>query len=175
MRSPLGKELRKLYKAMMKAQFPNYKEDKTWTVPPGWYVWTYQHSCGLWFHILLNIHHSKDEFTNEVAWSYKGNRPEFEIIFNDEINMFVKRPMHIRISTFWSDEDHWWGFDPKYDDYRSLGKNIKPLPIEKSMELIVPAIYDSTEKLKKYVMPVFEEIVRRHGKLPCQDQDKNIK
>jgi hypothetical protein len=170
MRSPLGKELRKLFKAMMKVQFPDFKQNKKWISPQGWYTWTCEHSCGLQLHILLVIHHSNDSFTNEVAWNYGEKQPEHRALFNDEINMFVRQPMRIRIAKFWSNQDYWWSFDPEYDDCSNLGKDLKPMPIEKSMELIVPAIYDSAKKLKKYVLPAFEDIIGRHGKAAPQDK-----
>jgi hypothetical protein len=166
MRSALGKELRKLYRSMMKAQFPEYNEDKSWIMPQGWYLWTHQHSCGLWFHILLVISSKEDEFTNEIAWSYDGKQPEHELI-RENHHVIYDTPMHVRSSTFWSDHDHWWSLLQHPEENILLTRLDEYEPIEKCMELIPSAIYDSAAKLKKFVIPVFEEIVHRHGKRPC--------
>jgi len=36
-------------------------------------------------------------------------------------------------------------------------------PIEECLPLIAPAVHDAANKLKEYLMPAFEKIVRQHG------------
>jgi hypothetical protein len=39
-----------------------------------------------------------------------------------------------------------------------------PEPIEQCLPLVAPAVWNAGEKLKEYLVPVFEQIVQKHGK-----------
>jgi hypothetical protein len=82
---------------MMAAEFPEYHEDKGQVVPPGRYVWTRQHSLGVWFHILFVIHPTADEFTVEGAWSFDGKTKPYGVNRREE---FLSEAGKIRLGLF---------------------------------------------------------------------------
>lgn len=159
MRSELGKECRKLFRKMMAAEFPEYQEDKGQVVPQGWYILTYQSSTGLFFHIALVIHHSRDEFTTEGAWSFDGKiLPRLS-----SVSEVLSSPAHIRVARLWADDGYWWPLVLRPQEYERAIL-YKDDPIEKCLPLVAPAVSDAAKKLKEYLIPVFEKVIEKHGK-----------
>jgi hypothetical protein len=161
MRSELGKECRKLFRKLMSSQFPEYQEDKGQIVPQGRYVWTRQHSSGIWFHILLVIHHSHDEFTIEAAWDFNGKLPGYKLVRN-EIHEIFQQPVLFRSSALWSRRDYWWPLVLRPEELETAIFYEKD-PVEKCLSLVAPAVWDAGEKLKEHLIPVFEKIIQMHG------------
>src|SRR5215472_517062 len=103
MRSQLGKECRNLFRKIMTTEFPEYQADKGQIIPQGWTVWTYPSPTGLFFHITLVTHHSRDQFTNEGAWSFDGKMlPRLS-----RVSEVLLSPAHIRVGQLWAGEDYW--------------------------------------------------------------------
>jgi hypothetical protein len=165
MRSDLGKECRKLFRKMMASEFPDYREDKGQIVPQGWYVWTSQHPANIWFHILLVIHHSRDQFTIEAAWDLGGRLPGPAYGRLVEV---LERPLLFRPSWLWSGKDYWWPLVLRPEEYERSRFYYEEDSIERCLPLVAPAVWDAAEKLKDHVVPVFEEIVQRNGKKSVQ-------
>lgn len=161
MRSQLGKECRNVFREMIKSEFPDYREDKGQVVPHGWYVWTRAFSTNLYFHVMLVIHHSRDEFTTEGAWSIDGKiLPHLS-----RAREILARPSHVRVGELSSGEDYWWQLVLRPEEYtRAL--LYKDDPVEECLPLVAPAVRAATEKLKKYLIPVFEKVVQKHGNCP---------
>jgi hypothetical protein len=159
MRSELGKECRKLFKKMMTTVFPEYCEDKGQIVPQGWYVWSRQHPRNIRLHIGFVIHHSQDMFTVEAGWSFDGKLLPCLSRAED----FLSNPSHVRAAEIWLGKDYWWPLvlRPKEFERALLYKDD---PIEQCLPLVSPAIWDAGEKLKDYVIPIFEQVVQKHGK-----------
>lgn len=157
MRSELGKECRKLFRKVMKTEFPEYQEDKGQIVPPGWYVWTCPFSTNLFFHIMFVIHHSRDEFTTEGGWSFDGKfLPRLS-----SVSEVLSGPAHIRVGKLWYGKDYWWPLVLRPEEFeRAL--LYKDDPIEKCLPLVAPAVWDAGEKLKDHLVPVFEKIVQKY-------------
>jgi hypothetical protein len=170
MRSELGKECRKLFRQMMSAEFPDYQEDKKQVVPQGRYVWTRQHPSGIWFHILLIIHHSQDMFTTEVGWGFDGRLPGHKLLRN-EMHEIFQRPVSFRSSVFWSRKDDWWilVLRPEEHERAILYQSDS---IEQCLPLVAPAVADAARKLREYVLPAFQKIVQMHGKNNVQETEK---
>ena len=158
MRSELGKECRKLFREMMVTEFPEYREDKGQIVPHGRTVWTRQHSSGLWFHILLLIHHSWDQFTIETAWDFDGKLPGLSS--PDDV---LVRPLLFRPNWLWSRKDYWWPLVLQPEEYERSRLGYIEDPIERCLPLVAPAVSDAAKKLKEHLIPVFEKIAEKHG------------
>jgi hypothetical protein len=159
MRSELGKECRKLFRKMMAVEFPDYKEDKGQIIPPRKYVWTRQHPCGIWLHILFMINPTRDTFTTEAAWDFDGKLPRFSHGGTDGI---LQSPVSFRVNFLWSGEDYWWRLVLRPEEFERAIL-YKEDPIEQCLPLIAPAVWEAGEKLKEHLIPAFEEIVRKHG------------
>src|SRR5450756_677794 len=160
MRSALGKECRKLFRKLMAVEFPDYKEDKSQVVPQGWYVWTQKHSSGLFCHITLVLHNSRDSFIFEAGWSKTGQLQPT----SGKRDKFLIEPMHIRLPDFWFfyGIEPWWSLVLHPEEYERALLYMDD-PIEDCLPLVAPAMWEAGEKVKEFVMPAFEEIVRRHG------------
>ena len=164
MRSQLGKECRKLFRKMMAVEFPDYKEDKGQIVPQGWYVWRNQHQSGLFFWIFLVIHHSRDEFTTEAGWSFDAKKPPWTMIGGrEEMGTVLSKPLAFRTCRLWCHNwGYWWKLVLHPEKYERVFL-YKDDPIEDCLSLVSPAVWEAGEKLKEHVIPIFEEIVQRHG------------
>jgi hypothetical protein len=159
MRSPLGKECRKLFRKMMAVEFSDYKEDKTQVVPHGWYVWTHQPSASLFFHIVLVIDNSRDKFTTEGGWDFDGKL----LPCLCETRDILSRPSRVRTTELWSSKDFWWPLVLRPEEYDRSTFRYKDDPIEQCLPLVAPAVWEAGEKLKEYAIPVFKEVVQKHG------------
>ena len=145
---------------MMETVFPEYPEDKCQKIPIGTYVWTRQHSSGIWFHILFVIDQSRDQFTTEAAWGFDGKLPRAEYNTGPEV---IEKPQLFRPNFLWSGKDYWWPLVLRPEEYeRAL--LYKDDPIEQCLPLVAPAVWNAGEKLKDHLMPVFEKVVEKHGK-----------
>lgn len=158
MRSELGKECRKLFRKVMVTEFPEYKEDKGQIVPPGRYVWTRQHPSGIWLHVLLIVHSTRDQFTVGAAWDFDGKLPGSLPGVSDIFDC----PRLFRVSFLWAKKDYWWPLMLRPEEYERNAL-YKDDPIEQCLPLVAPAVWDAAEKLKEHLVPVFEKIVRQHG------------
>jgi hypothetical protein len=161
MRSALGKELRKLFRKMMAVEFRDYREDKGQIVPQGWYVWTLQHPGNISFHILLVIHHSRDQFTIETAWALGGKLPAPAY---GELGGILEQPFLFRPNWLWSGKDYWSPLVLRPEEYERSRFYYEEDPIEQCLPLVAPAVVDASQKLKQYVLPIFEKIAQKHGK-----------
>jgi hypothetical protein len=148
---------------MMATEFSEYKEDKRQIVPAGRYVWTRQHPSGIWLHVLLIIHPTKEQFTIEAAWDFDSKLPSSLPGVSD----IFDRPRLFRVNFLWAKKDYWWPLVLRPEEYE---RNIfyKDDPIELCLPLVAPAVWDADEKLKEHLVPVFEKIVRKHGNKPVQ-------
>jgi len=167
MRSELGKECRKLFRKMMAVEFPDYKEEKDQVVPQGWYVWRHQHQSGLFFWIFLVIHHSRDEFTTEAGWSFDANKPPWTMIGGrEEMERILSKPLAFRTCRLWCQDNwgYWWVFVLRPEEYKRAIL-YKDDPIEQCLPLVAPAVWEAGEKIKEFVIPVFEEVVRKQGSI----------
>jgi hypothetical protein len=164
MRSELGKECRKLFRKMLAVELPNYQADKTQVMPQGLYAWKHQHPSGLFFGIFLVIHHSRDEFTTEVGWSFNAVKPPWKMIGYGKAEAVLAEPVAFRSSDLWYDNnwDFWWKLVLRREEYERV-LLYKDDPVEECLPLISPAVWDAGEKLKEYAIPIFEEIVRKYG------------
>jgi hypothetical protein len=160
MRSELGKECRKLFRKMMSSQFPEYREDKGQTGPQGRYVWTRQHPSGIWFHVLLLIHHSRDQFTIEAAWDLDSKLPAPAY---GELGGILEQPFLFRPNWLWSGKDYWWLLVLRPEEYERSRFYYEEDPIERCLQLVAPAVWDASEKLKDHVVPLFEKIAQKRG------------
>ncbi len=164
MRSPLGKECRKLFRKLMTVEFPDYREDENQIVPPGWYIWRTDHRSGLLFWLILVIHHSRDEFTTEAGWSFDAIKPSWTGLGNQVMDTILSKPLTFRTDRLWCQSNcgHWWKFVLRPEEYdRAL--LYKDDPIAQCLPLVAPAVWDAGEKIKEHVIRVFEAVVRRHG------------
>jgi hypothetical protein len=160
MRSLLGKECRKLFSKMMDTEFQDYHQDKGQNVPQGWYVWTRRQSPNLFFHIILVIHDSSDEFTIEGSWSMEGMLPSDYAFNSDE---FFSDPKGIRLGVLWNGEDSWWPLVLRPEEFERAVL-YKDDPVEQCVLLVAPAVSDAAMKLKKHLVPAFKEVARLHEK-----------
>jgi hypothetical protein len=162
MRSPLGKECRKLFRKLMAVKFPQYREDKGQIVPQGWYVWTYCHPSKLCFHITFVIAPRRDAFIAEVGWSKTG-KPGYTLTTEGKQGM-LEKPGNLRLPRLWkyNGTEPWWNLVLRPEEFERAIL-YEHDPIEQCLPLVAPAIWDMGEKIKEYAVPVFEEIVRRHG------------
>lgn len=71
----------------------------------------------------------------------------------------------MRIPRLWTEygEDPWWTLGLRPEEYEGGLSYYAPDPIESCLLLVAPAVQDAEDKLKHYAVPLFEEIVRRHG------------
>jgi hypothetical protein len=168
MRGELGKECRKLFRKMMATEFPEYREDKGQIVPQGRYVWTRQHASGIWVHILLVNHPTRDEFTLEAAWDLDGILPG--PAYGKPVEILV-RPLLFRVNWLWSGKDYWWPLVLRPEEFESaiLYRND---PIEQCLPLVAPSVADAAQKIKDYVLPAFQKIAQTHGKTSVQETER---
>src|ERR1700722_13667374 len=96
MRSELERECRMMFRRMVTAEFPDYLEDHVKVRPGNRYIRTWQHPCGVWFHIILMPHPTKDKFTIEGAWDYDGRLLPLEIIEEKDKYKVLERPIFFR-------------------------------------------------------------------------------
>ncbi|HEY2082422.1 MAG TPA: hypothetical protein VGI88_06515, partial [Verrucomicrobiae bacterium] len=160
MRSPLGKECRKLFLKMMAVEFPDYKQDKTQVNPSGWYAWKHEHQSGLFFWIFLVIHNSSDQFTTEAGWSFDANTPPWEMIGRNEMEKILSKPLAFRTCRLWCEGNwgFWWKLVLRPEEHeRAIF--YKDDPVEQCLPLVAPAVWDAGEKLKEHVIPVFEKVI----------------
>lgn len=168
MRSELGKECRKQFRKMIATGFPEYREDKEQIVPQGRYVWTHQHVSAIWFHILLIIHHTRDEFTLEAAWDLDGKLPG--PAYGKPVELLA-HPLLFRVNWLWSGRDYWWPLVLRPEEFESAilyGND----PIEQCLPLVAPAVAEAAQKLREYVLPAFQKIVQIHGKNNVRETEK---
>ena len=164
MRSPLGKECRKLFRKMMSVEFPDYKEDKTQVMRQGMCAWRCDHPSGLFFWIFLVLHSKNDQFTTEVGWSFDTKLPPSEVIGRKEINTVLEKPIAFRNCCLWYESN--WGFwwklvlRPEEHEHAILYRDD---PIEECLPLVAPAVWDAGEKIKEHVVPLFDRIIQKHG------------
>jgi hypothetical protein len=162
MRSELEKECRMLFRRMMTAEFPEYLEDKVQVVPGNRYIRTLHHPSGIWFHIIMMPHPTKDKFTIEGAWDFNGKLMPLEIVEeNDKFKIF-ERPIMFRPNFFWSGKDYWWPL-VLFPEVLATSISYKDDPLEDCFPLVAPAIQDAAQKIKEYVLPLFEKVVKKHG------------
>jgi hypothetical protein len=165
MRSPLGKECRKLFSKMMAVEFPDFKADKTQVMPQGWYAWKHQHSSGLFLWIFLVIRDNRDEFTTEGGWGLDTNRPPWTSIGRKDMERILSKPLAFRTCWLWSESnwDFWWKFVLHPEEYERAIL-YKDDPVEQCQPLVAPAVWDAGEKLKDHLIPVFEKVIQKHGR-----------
>jgi hypothetical protein len=146
---------------MMAGEFSEYQEDKGQIVPQGWNVWTCPFSTSLFFHIMLVTHHSRDEFTTEGGWSFDGKLlPRLS-----NVSDILLGPSHVRVGKLWAGKDYWWPLVLRPEEFeRAL--LYKDDPIEQCLPLVAPAVADAAKKLKEHLVPVFEQVVQKHGNNP---------
>lgn len=119
---------------------------------------------GFFFHIQLVLHNSRDQFTTEAAWSFDGELPAPTHGSED----YSAEPSDFRTSFLWCRNsqgiplDIWWPLVLRKDEYETA-MLYKDDPIEECLPLVAPAIREAAEKLKKYIIPFFEEVARKHG------------
>jgi hypothetical protein len=179
MRSQLGSECRKLFRNMMASEFPEYRADKSQAVPQGWYVWTCQHSSGIFFHIMLVIRESWDKFTVEGGWSldgklqYTSNSGDRAVLLGSPSNFLVPNLLSINDRTnLLSQSGHFtsealihggelvWSIVLRPTEYeRSV--YYPEDPIEDCIPLVGPAVQEAGMFLKKYLIPFFAEVIER--------------
>lgn len=158
MREELERESRKQFRQMMGLKFPEFHEDKDQAVTKHKYVRTWRHPSGIWFHIVLVTHHLRDAFTAEGAWDMNDRLPDFDVVFTDEQERILEQPILFRPGFLWSGHDFWWSLDP------DRAFPFKEETVEDCLPQVAPAIQDVADKLKKHVMPLFEAVVKKHGK-----------
>lgn len=144
----------------MATQFPEFREDKDQIVPPGRYVWTWQHPSGIWFHLLLVVHWSSDKFTLEGAWDFQKRLPGPARVGMGGV---IDDPQLFRPNFLWSGKDYWWPLVLHPEEFE------KPYlynddPIEECLPLVAPAVWDAADKIKEHILPAFERIVQKHEK-----------
>jgi hypothetical protein len=163
MRKELSKETRKLFRAMMTKEFPDYQEDKKQAVPQGWYVWSRRHPSGLFLHILLVTDSMGDNFTTEAAWDFDGKMPSSLSGGGNPEEILASGPQHFRTWWLWNDGqmDSWWEFVLHPGEDHDF---LNPDPIEKCLPLVAPAVEDAGNKLREHLLPIFERLVQRYGK-----------
>ena len=73
-------------------------------------------------------------------------------------------PGYIRLPELWgyNGMEQWWNLVLRPEEYEEA-IFYQDDPVEACIPLIAPAVWEAGEKLKEYAVPVFEEIVRRHG------------
>jgi hypothetical protein len=162
MRKELSKETRKSFRAMMTAEFPDYKADKEQIVPLGWYVWSRRHPSGLFFHVLLVIDPTNDNFTTEAAWDFDGKMPSTLHVGGDQQEILASGPLHFR--TWWLSNngqmDNWWELVLKPGDEQSF---LNPDPIDKCLPLVAPAVREAGDKLRDHLLPLFGRLALKYG------------
>jgi hypothetical protein len=148
----------------MKAEFPEYREDKSQIVPQGWYVWTRKHPSNIFFHIILVIDPSRDEFTTEAAWDFDGRKPLSLSAMRGNTKQIPAAPVHFRTDILWSPDNfgHWWKLIVRAELYED--DIFYEDPIEDCLPLIEPAVGDAITKLKEFLVPVFGRVVAAHRK-----------
>jgi len=149
---------------MMSSQFPEYREDKGHVIPNGWYVWTRQHPSGIWFHILLVVDSTRDTFTIEAAWDLNGELPA--PFYGKPIEV-SECPILFRMNFLWSGNDYWWPLVLRPAELDAAFSYIVD-PVEQCLPLVAPAVADAAKKLKEHLVPVFEQVVQKHGSKPAQ-------
>jgi len=162
MRSQLGKEGRKLFRKLMAVEFPLHQEDKSQIVPPGWCTWTQAHPAKLSLHITLVIHPTRDAFIAEVGWSKTGKLTSSSSRYTKKGMM--EEPNFVRLPELWgfNGMEPWWNLVLRPEEYERAIL-YEDDPVEQCIPLVAPAVWDLGEKLKEHAVPVFEEIVRKHG------------
>jgi hypothetical protein len=167
MRRALEKECRKQFRQMMAVEFPQFREDKAQIVPPERDVWTMNHPSGLFFHILLEIHPARDQFTTSAAWSLNGRIPSARPGCGGREAIYSE-PLLFTTCRLWlpadAGEDHWWKLVLRPEEY-ARDPVYQPDPVDDCRPLVGPAITEAGEKLKDYLIPAFEEIATREGYL----------
>jgi hypothetical protein len=104
----------------------------------------------LWFHVLLVIHPTRDQFTAEASWGYERKIKGYTVHQQEQ---FISEANGIRVSRLWCGRDDWWLVFVRQND-----------PVEKCLPVIAPAVADAAQKLKEHLVPVFEKIIQMHGK-----------
>ena len=159
MRRELANECRKLFRRMMKADFPDFQEDKGQVHPQGWYVWTH-------------LHHSRDMLTMEAAWDFDGKLPPYH-----GPDDYSSGPSWLRTSFLWcrnsrgTPQDIWWTLVLRVEEFERA-MLYEDDPVEQCLPLVAPAVHEARDKVKQYVLPFFEEVVRKHGQA-AQDASKS--
>jgi hypothetical protein len=134
-------------------------------LPQGWYAWTRQHPSGIWLHLLLIINPKFDKFTTEAGWGFDGKLPP------DGIEGIFERPMLFRPNFLWSGKDYWWPLVLRPEEFERVIL-YRDDPIEQCLPLVAPAVADAAQKLRDYVVPVFEKVVQLHGKKSAEETER---
>jgi hypothetical protein len=147
---------------LLTREFTAFKEDKNQEVPQGWYPWTQKHPSGLFFHIILVLHPKQDKATIEGAWSFNGKLKPTTTL--EGRSMILSRPERFRLPRLWepTGDEFWWHLVVRPEEYER-GRGYEHDPIEACMPLVGPVIADMGEQIKAHLLPLFKEIVKRHG------------
>jgi hypothetical protein len=162
MRKEIGKACRGQFRAVMAAEFADFHEDKTQEVPQGWYPWTQKHPSGIFFHIVLVLHPKKDKITIEGGWSLDGKLKPTTTL--EGRSVILSRPERFRLPFLWepTGDEFWWHLVLRPEEYER-GWGYEHDPIQACVPLVAPAIADMGEQIKAHLIPLFDEIVKRHG------------
>jgi len=175
MRSPLGKEVRKLFAAELARRQPSFarvERPKPGIDPK----WVYAVAPDLSFFIELHMLPRSDEFVVEVGWTDGG-----EIGLRDNYQSRVDtraKKWGARLSTLVDETDGYkrhWDVTPQLSsedemervEAISRGEKI-PLtppdpPVEEVLPRVAPLVRDAIDKLEKYALPLFRRVTEERG------------
>jgi hypothetical protein len=190
MRSELGKELRRQFHALMRRKLPQFhrvkpKEidapwgGKTTEIPHGDRLYLWEHSTALYFYLELSIDPKCDSFTIGCAWTRNKRFPALVgSMFPRGVPKSDIPPqgaengdMRFRLGTLFPNaQDYWWEVAKclveEVDEWIVSGEwreTDKPeILIEDALRNVEPCVEDAVNKIIKYVIPYFEEVVQKY-------------
>jgi hypothetical protein len=79
--------------------------------------------------------------------------------------------MLFRPNFLWSGKDYWWPLVLRPEEFERVIL-YRDDPIEQCLPLVAPAVADAAQKLRDYVVPVFEKVVQLHGKKSAEETER---
>lgn len=164
--------------------------DKCMETPSGCCLYLWKCRDNLYFYILLEINPKQgDSFTIELAWTRNKRFPICtDLMFPyDALESGIKRDIPIngdfrfRISELFekhSNEDFWWEVapSPTWEEFAKWNREADftgeklfgppVMPLEEAMRNVRPCVKDAVDKIEKYAMPYFQEIIQKYEANP---------
>lgn len=169
MRSELGKAVRKRFGERLKealSQFDAIKGEKQ--IAPGSSLYQWRLGPNLDFYLLLQVHHTEDWFTLELAWTRNGRWPAFAMLPGTPDGEPKNGDLRFRLGRLWADprEDVWWQLAPRPPAGADFDAYTKRVPVAEALARVEPLVEDAVQRLVRYGMPYLAKVSAAHGYSP---------
>lgn len=167
MRSELGKAVRRRFHEQLKVKLGQFEEVKPEQseIATGSRLYRWRVGHNLDFYLLLQMHHTEDWFTLELAWTSNGRWPAYSFLPGTPDGEPRDGDLRFRLGQLWADprEDVWWQLTPRPPAGASFDEYRQRVPITEALARVEPLIEDALQRLVHYGLPYMLKVVESLG------------